>query len=82
MKTLGRALSVLLLGVVTQQSSGVERTTVIGLIIADASDEVTGGWKKRLGICLWVVPPSGHRYESAALSGQSEAWHQIECLVG
>ncbi len=89
-RDLGRDLNVLLLGIVSQQSSYSEgqRCKGIGIIVMNAPDDTVGQWQKRLGICIWDVysvdGPEAAEYRSALdlLAGNSVEWQLGECIFG
>ena len=90
-RRLGRGVSVLHLATVTQPHAGggADRTTAIGLIVMNCLDRTIGGWRKRLGVCLWDVnllcsrsDPGGRRKASDILSPTSSVWREDECIFG
>ena len=90
-RRLGRSVSVLHLATVTQPhaTAGVDQTMAIGLIVMNCPDRTVGGWRKRLGVCLWDanLPCSGSdpgewREAHDILSLTSSAWGEDECIFG
>ncbi|KAI1748948.1 hypothetical protein F4782DRAFT_550304 [Xylaria castorea] len=91
-KHLGRSISILMLGVRSQergQGPSENPDTAIGLIAMPAPDNIIGGWHKRLGICCWDVPSSSSRTSSKAVmeaikiaSGISSDWSQLKGIFG
>ena len=104
---MNRTISVLMLGnggtrqyntppaLYEKQTRIVPRTSrAAGIIVLDAPDSATGGWKKRLGICVWDVDfvpgrngfegrlPSEYRNAVETFAGISEEWKRVECIFG
>ncbi|KAI0455035.1 hypothetical protein F5B21DRAFT_473494 [Xylaria acuta] len=89
---LGRSVSILMLGVLSQErNDGLTENpdTAIGLIAMLAPDNTIGGWYKRLGICCWDVPSSSYTTSSETTtkaietaSGISSDWSQLQCIFG
>ena len=88
-RELGRTVSVLHLATVTQPLRFDVRTTGIGLIVMNCPDPVVGGWRKRLGVCLWDGNPRltlkldpGQQQVADIMSVESPAWIEDECIFG